>query len=1136
MQLLAHCKGLRHAGVAVSRILLIMKLLSFLLMIALHASARTYSQEISISLTDAHLETVFRQIRKQTHYKFIYTREQLRHSRPVTVNVKQAPVTVVLDICFRDQPLTYVLEENVVIIRIKEKPAEPANIAAPVKEINGRITNEQGEPLAGVTIALKGTNKAVASNEKGEFRLDTDDVDATLVITSIGYQRQEVKLQGRSNLLIVMKAELSNLDETVVIAYGSTTRRFNTGSVSKLTAEEISKQPVSNPLATLQGRIPGLVVTSTSGIPGSTFVVQIRGQNTVNSTPPTAGLPIKPDQPLFIIDGVPFAPQNNRVNQFSSILSPVGVEIYNNPYGGVSAFNSINPNDIESIEVLRDADATAIYGSRGANGVILITTKRGTSGKTRIQLNANFGFSRVTRTMQLLNTEEYRAMRYEAFRNDGITPTNTLISSSPNYAPDLMIFDSTRYTDWKKFFLGETAKSHDVNISVDGGNNNTRFLISAGFRNESYIFPGDFGNKRISFKTNLTHKSPDKKFFLDISSSYAYDQNNSAASPNVLQAFTLPPNYPALLDSNNNLVWEYKGVRLADNPLGYLKQKYSAKNYNLLSSLQLGYRLFNNIVFRSSFGLNTFSGNEVVQVPRSSQSPFNNPQSRASFGVNNHSAIIVEPQVEYTNTLPKLKLVVLIGGTYQQSTNNSSQILASNYTNEALLGSASAAGSKTISDSYSQYRYAAIFGRIQLVQSNRYLVNLNGRRDGSSRFGPGKQFGNFGSLGIGWIFSEEKKIKNSLSFLSYGKLRFTYGIAGDDGVGDYQYFSRWGLSSTRTGLSFLGREGYLPINLFNPDFSWSATQKVESSLEFGLWNNRLLATITYYHNKCDNQLVSYRLPSQVGGFDGVTSNFPASVVNRGWELELSTRFIKTQKLEWTSRLNLTLPKNKLASFPGIENTSYAIVYRVGEPLSVLLKNVYLGINDTTGIYKFTDVDRNGVFNGSDFQNVGNLEPIFFGGASNNIRWKKFELDIVLDFRKQTGPNYLAQIYSAFPAGSYGNLPKTFLNRWQKPGDISETSKVTARRFASPAGTSMLLFSRSSGAYSDASFVRLRTLAFSYNIQGNFMRRIRVQSCKLFLHSQNLLTLTRYKGNDPETKSFYAAPPMKTWVFGVQVNL
>ena len=1113
---------------------LTMKLIVLLTCVAcIHVSASSFGQTVSVSFNNSPIEKVFKEIQRQTGYSFIYTRTQLKQAKPVTVSAISEQLKEVLIKCFQNQPLTFIIEDKYIVVQ--SKPVVQTQAAAAI-DVNGKVANEDGEPLPGVTITIKKSGKATSTNEKGEFVLTGVSDDDVLIITSVGYYKKEIAVSKRANFSITLKIEVSSLDETVVIAYGTTTKRYNTGSISKITAEEIAKQPVANPLATLQGRVPGLVVNSTSGLPGSSFTVQIRGQNSVNASPPTPSLPIRLDQPLFIIDGVPFAPQNIRINQFSSVAAPVGTELYNNPYGGYSPFSTLNTNDIESIEVLRDADATAIYGSRAANGVILITTKKGSIGKTKFSMNVYTGVSKVTRTMPMLNTEQYRSLRREAFNNDGITPTTTLIASNPAYAPDLMIFDSLRYTDWKEYFLGGTANTTDVNASLSGGTALTQFLIGAGFHRETYIFPGDFGSNRYSFKLNLQHNSSDKRLTLGFSASYVYEQNNSSASANVLQAFTLPPNYPALLDDNGNLIWEYKGVRLSDNPLGYLKQRYAVKNYNLISNLQVGYKLTKHISFRSSFGYNSFMGNEIAQFPKASQNPITNPQSRANFGTNNFQTWIVEPQAEYVRSFSKLKFTALVGATYQQNTNNSTQIIASNYTNDALLGSASAAGVKQVGDAFSQYRYIAGFGRVNVILNKKYIANLNGRRDGSSRFGPGKQFGNFGSIGLGWIFSEEKWISKGMPFLSFGKLRTSLGTTGDDGIGDYQFLPRWNLSGSSTGLSFLGGEAYLPVNLYNPDFSWSVTKKLEAGIELGFISNRIITNLTWYLNKSGNQLVSYRLASQAGGFDGVTANFPALVENRGWEMEVVSHNINSTAFKWTSAFNLTIPKNKLKAFPGIESSSYATIYRIGYSLSVLNKYVYTGLNDANGVYTFLDADRNGNINAQDFQPIGNLDPVFYGGLNNAFTWKGFQLDIFLDFRKQIGPNYLAQIYANYPAGSYGNLPAEFLNRWQQQGVNAELAKLTVRRYASQAGASALLFSRSSAAYSDASFIRFRTLAFSYTINENLLKRWRMTNCRFFLNAQNLFTITGYKGNDPETKSFYALPPLKTIVAGIQVTL
>jgi TonB-linked SusC/RagA family outer membrane protein len=1108
----------------------------FTVVACLQAWSNGYTQTITLSLKNAPLEKVFKEIRKQTTYSFIYTKEEVSTANPITIHVKDASLNDVLNICLKDQPLSYTIVENHVVIKKKK---EELNItekktAIPLTDVRGKVTNEKGEALEGITVLAKATNTGTSTNGNGEFSLNGLQEDAVLVFTGTNVERKEIPLKGRTFIEVTLQTKNSSLDEIQIIAYGTNTQRYNVGSVTKITSEEIARQPVLNPLAALQGRAAGLVVTATSGLPGASFTIQIRGQNNLNSNPSNSILP--KDNPLFIVDGVPLAAQNGNINQFSSLVSPGNNNLLNNKYGGISPFNSINPQDIESIEILRDADATAIYGSRGANGVILITTKKGNQGKTRVNLNVYNGISHMPHMMRMMNTEEYLQMRREAFKNDGIVPNLTPFSSG--YAPDLLVFDTTKYTDWKSYFLNGTAKNTDVNASVSGGSANTQFLLGSGFHRETYIYPGAFSYNRASVNFNLHHHSTDRKFAMDFFTNYSYDKNNSSASLGLLSIYNLEPDYPDLLDSQGNLAWTYKNVTLngnyaGTNPISYLKTKYEISNNNLISNLQLAYSILPNLSIRSSFGYNSLNSDEYSGNPASSN--FNHLAS-ANFGSNNFDTWIIEPQVTYTKTVGNIRLNALIGASFQQNINSSTQVSASGYNNDALIGSVTGAPNKNAVDAYSQYKYSALFARLGYIWKSKYLINLSGRRDGSSRFGPGKQFGNFGSVGSGWIFSEEKPVKKLLPWLSYGKLRFSYGTTGSDAIADYQYLARW----APTAYSYQSSLGYLPQNLFNSEFSWSLTKKLEGGIEIGMLKDRLVYSLAWFRNRTGNQLINYQLPTQTG-FASVLENWKALVQNTGWEFQLSASNIKTTKFNWNTVFNMSIPHNKLVSFPGIESSSYSTKYIVGKSLNALNKLKYFGVNDTTGLFQF--VTANGAitytptrlsgnkFN--DVQVIGTTDPKFYGGLGNNVHYNNWELNFFFEFKKQTGVNYLGQVYTFTPGQEY-NLPESFVSRWRKPGDKSNIQRLTSL-YSGAAYSAASYFRESSGIYSDASYVRLKTVSLSYRLPQKFLDKMRLQACRFFVNGENVLLLTNYKGNDPETQNFYGVPPLKTFVAGLQAS-
>lgn len=1004
--------------------------------------------------------------------------------------------------------------------------------------ITGVVKNLNNELLPGVTVTVKGTTTATATNEKGQFTLNTESPNAILRFSAANMETQEMALAGKTDVVIVLKPKTNSLDEVQVIAYGTNTQRNTVGSISKVSGDDISGEPVTNPLAGLEGRIPGLEITASSGVPGASFNVQIRGQNTVN--PNLAAYTIAPlDQPLFIIDGVPYAPQNGNINQFPSLAAPGSGNLYNNHYGGISPFNSINPADIESVEVLRDADATAIYGSRGGNGVIIITTKKGKAGKTEFNLTLNDGESMTGNTIPMMNTAQYLSMRRQAFANDGLTPNNILYD--PAYAPDLTVFDTTRYTNWKKYFFGNTAHDLNLNSSLSGGTANTQFRLGAGFNRDTYIFPGDLADGRGSFSATIHHTSDNKRLTVDFSAIYSYEKNNSAGEPTVLTAYTLEPDYPALVDGKGNLVWNYNGVPLdgsyaGSNPLAYLKELYSIQNTSLNSNLLIGYKIIDGLTFRTSLGYSAYNSQEYYGDPLSAQDPEYGPQANTRFGNNNFMTWIIEPQLEYRKNRKKIAYDFLMGGTLEKQTNAQSEVDGYGYINDDLIQSVSGAPVQSATDVYSEYKYIALFGRFNFKWLGKYIFDLTGNRDGSSRFGPGRQFGNFGSAGAAWLFNEEAFVKDNLQFISYGKLRGSFGITGNDNVGNYQYLSRW----APTTYSYDGSIGYVPQNLYNPDFSWASTKKLEFGLELGFLKDRILFSSTWYRSRTGDQLITYNLPSQTG-FSSILENENALVQNTGIELSLQLALVKNRQLSWNSSFNITFPENKLISFPGLAGSSYSTTYETGEPLSEVYGFKYAGVNPSNGYFQFYNaagqLTENPVQRGSgkfnDFAPIGNLNPKFYGGWQNSLKYRQFQLDMFVEYKKQLGMNYLGQIYNYLPGNEF-NQPVALLNAWKTPGQITGYEILSTQY--GQAATDARDFTESSGAYSDASYIRFKTISFSCSLPAPIAQKMGLSALRLYVSGQNLFTITGYKGNDPETQNFYGIPTLKTIACGIQITL
>lgn len=1085
-------------------------LLGFCMALALSSAA----QSVSLSLRQEPIKNAFGSIEAQTKYRFVYGEETVSKAKPVTLSLSNVSLEEALSKIFAGQPLTYSVEDQYIMVK-----AGKENVPVAI-DVTGEVTDEDGKPLQGVTVTDKRSSKSTITDDKGEFLLKGIGEHAVLVFSFIGRETIELPVAGQKQVSVRMNMVSKTLDETIIQAYGTTTRRLNTGDIVKVSGEEIERQPVTNPLAALQGRVPGMIITQTSGVPGSAFKVEIRGQTSLDMT-------LSKNDPLFIIDGMPFGAGNNNLNLLVSAA--------NNPrsitQGGLSPLNFINPRDIESIEVLKDADATAIYGSRGANGVVIITTKKGKSGKTKCEVNVYRGYSTVTRTMPMLGTKDYLEIRREAFANDGITPSS--VPGQFGYAPDLLVWDTTRFTDWKKFLIGGTAKTTDAQLNISGGNSNTQFLFGSGYHHETTVFPGDLGAGRATFHFSLNHSSPDNRFNALILSYFSISQDNLNVR-DLSFYINLPPDFPSLYEADGSLKFRESGVAFSslnlENPLAYLYRKYSGRNEGLNENVQLSYKILKSLVAKTNLGYNSISFDETSANPTTSIDPLSSELASSNFATSNIRCWTAEPQIEYTGAIGKGKLDALLGSTWQEQKNSANQINATGYTSDLLLYSLNAASAISAINQRSQYNYCSVFGRLNYNWQDEYIINLSARRDGSSRFGTGKRFGNFGAVGAAWIFSRKHFLQSALPFISYGKLRASYGTTGNDQIGNYIYLDTW----IPVTYPYQGVSGLTETRLFNPDYSWEVNRKAEAALELAFLDNRLSLSVAFYNNRSSNQLVSYKLPVQ-SGFNSIIKNLPALVQNQGWELVLGTKNITTKKIRWTTDFNLTIPRSKLVSFPGLSSSSYTSIYVVGQSLNLVYKYQYLGVDPNTGIYIFNDVNKDGVLNGADRMVLGNLSPKFYGGLQNSISYKNFHLDFLFEFKKQLGKNYYYDQSSSIP-GFIGNQPQIVMNRWQTPGDRTNIMKLISKPggpvYVAIVGTML----NSDGIYSDASFIRLKNLSLSFDIPDKWMNRMHMASGRIYLQGQNLFTITHYLGADPETQSIYVLPPLRTITAGIQLTL
>lgn len=1067
--------------------------LLLLTLFGLAASGRSHSQPITLAVKDAPLATIFQRLQQQTGYSFVYTQQQLQSCKPVTVRLQQVPFTEALDQLFAGQPIQYQLELPYIIIREKASPVSVLVNSPTPLVLSGTVRNEQGEAVAGATVAIRNRPEATSTDGQGRFSLATAQPGDVLQVSSIGYQSYSEKITSSKELSIVLVQQIDELDQAIVIGYGTSSKRYSVGSVSKVSSQDISRQPIANPLAALQGRASGVFVQTQNGLPGGNIKVQIRGQGSV-----AAGT-----NPLFIIDGVPFlsAP-------FSSAAAANGAN------GAISPFSIINPNDIESIEVLKDAEATAIYGSRAANGVVLITTKKGKAGKSKVDLTVYKGFNSVQRTVDYMNVTDYLQVRREAYANAGLTPT---IAD----APDLLKWDTTHVTNWQDYVFGGKGSILNAQIDVSGGSAQTHFLLGGNFRHEGTPIPGNQAYVRGGGHLSVSHESTDKRFGMDSRVLVSRDHNEVPYNTDIASYVTLPPHFP-IYHPDGTLNWD-----LGYNPLASLNRVSESQSTNIVANSTFRYRITSSLQLKLSAGYSLMNLNRTAILPKSAINPINSLISSSIFATNSQENYILEPYVTFNKSIGKIKLNATIGGTYQQSLSKGESKQGSNFSNDALLSNIGAAGliSNQAND-YIEHKYVSGFIRLESRWKDRYIFSTNFRRDGSSRFGPAKLFGNFGSVAAGWIFTNERSFFPSTSAMSFGKLRLSYGLTGNDQIPDYAYLSTYGSGSIYQNLP-----GLRPLRIANKNYEWESNHKLEGGLETGFFNDRLLFNVHYFHNKSGNQLVPYPLPSQTG-FTQYQANLPAIVLNNGWEFELFYSTAPTNKLNWRGSVNLTLPNNKLLAYPGLEGSSYASIYEIGKDLSLVKRIHFTGVNQSTGNPEFLDVNGDGQFSfPQDYIAVGKTSPDFFGGVTNDFSYRNWELSLFLQF---SGQHALGNF--TYPGYTLQNDIQQSVFRWRKPGDVTQVP-IPIVPSATPAFNALVQMPNSDYYLFNNSYIRIKSLQIAWKAPPPLLAKSGLTQLRLFLEGQNLWTLTNKKIGDPETLNGSNAvmPVMQIFSFGIQLT-
>ncbi|MFD0792055.1 SusC/RagA family TonB-linked outer membrane protein [Mucilaginibacter litoreus] len=1116
---------------------LIMRLTTIILLVTLlQVSAATHAQNVTLTKSNASLKSIFTDIKKQTGYLVLYPSALVKEAKPVTVELKNVPLKEALDQILGDQNMEFEIQDNSIEVREKEVTIlDRIKKVMDARDAAGSVIDENGQPLVGASVRVKNGKESAVTNKDGIFSLKGIAEHSILVITYIGYKEKEINIDEE---LINIKMELSDskLDEVQVQAYGKTSKRISTSNITTIKAKEIEDQPVQNPLYAMMGRVPGLIITPTSGLNGAAVKVQLRGQNSLSNVD---------SEPLFVIDGVPY------LNSIAGVQQP-GLET-------ISALSFINPNNIESIDVLKDADATAIYGSRGANGVILITTKRGKAGDAQVSGRFSTNLTTVPKTFKMMNTDQYLEMRRECYSNSGLPIPD---HSTPNGEKDASNFDLTvwnpkRYTDWQKEFLSGTGVTYYGNLDVSGGNQLLQYRVAGQYSDRGTLTPGDSKFKTSNIDFSLNGRSANQKFQIGISGGY---NNISDHSSDDLTRFalTLAPNAPAVYEASGNLNWEPNpgsdiGLGTWTNPLSLLKQMTETTSNIIRGNINLSYQLAKGLKFTNDIGITKTTIHSFSPHTIAAQDPatFGYATAYSATTDNSTSTFSTAPQLNYVENLFGGRLDVLLGASYQTNTQLSQVITARGYTSDALIGSLALGNSDGIGDksnTSAEYKYLGTFGRINYNWQDKYIVNLNGRHDGSSRFGPGNQFGNFASVGGAWIFSNEDFLKDKKSVLSYGKIRSSFGTTSNDGIGDYQFLE---LFSAISGVNYQGLNVIGSSGAVNPNYHWESKQNLEIGFDLGFFKDRILLSASYFNAISGSQLLS-KSTALTTGAGRVAINQNARIQNTGMEATISAEVISHHNFQWKITGNISfLNKNKILAFPPKDDLSFPDrinnIYDVTDPnfnavgkpfAGIVAVYEFRGVNPQTGYYTFAKKDGTSTtgsnfdaFSSYKYAKLIDIAPKYYGGFTNSFNYRGLSLSFFIQFSKQMGKNPIYQTDGGAPGSTIFASPEFNVNRWRNPGDISSIQKVSNNI---DGYFDYAVLTQSDAAWVDASFFKLKNVSLSYQLPSVRIQKIGMKGLTIFANAQNVATFTKYKGIDPEAQSIYSLAPLREVSLGFNV--
>jgi TonB-dependent starch-binding outer membrane protein SusC len=1085
----------------------------------IQASAGAYSQSalLNLDLKQTSLGEALDMISEQAGVVFFYSSDLIDDQQTIDFRAENMPLDEALTTLLSGLNIEHIFYENYIALSAAPAEAVPANERGAVQDerrvITGQVMDgEDNFPMPGVSVYIKGTTIGTITDLEGNYSLRIPTDARILVFSLMGMDTVEEQIGDRDIINVRLFPAQIGLDEVVVVGYGTQLRREMTGAISSIQSEDLAMIPSHSFESALAGQTAGVFVGQNSGRLGEAFTIRIRGASSVSAS----------NQPLYVIDGMPVTSQTQG--------SPG-----NHP---TSPLSDINPNDIESIQILKDASAAAIYGSRASNGVVLITTKRGKTGETKFSLNMTTGINEASNLREWLNASEYLQLIDEAL--DYATDDNGLIWGweTPDGIKDVYIpgWRDGHNEDWQQEAL-QTGMQSKVNFSATGGTGNTRFYAGITYDDQDGIIIGN-NLERISGRLNLDQSVGDK-FLFGMSTNFVrtlidrVENDNAWANP--MQLMAIPPVQP-VIDPETG---EYNTRTVYYNSLINHRDASNTSNvYRTLLNAYGEYNIFGNLSFRTEVGTDILNQNEKTFYGRKTNwgSPNGLGEERnvhvLNYNLNNYFTFQTEIGEHH-------HISAVAGMAAQKSTSDGTFMQGRGFPTDDFKNLRSAAEITGYDGWGFGHSYLSYFSRANYKYRERYLIGLSARVDGSSRFGADNRYGFFPSLSAGWVMTDEAFLQEN-KYLSFLKLRASYGLTGNSEIGNYEALGLF------QGVNYPGYSGLLPSQLKSPDLRWETTSQTDIGIDFAFFNDRLSGQIDYYYKETKDLLLRRSLPA-TSGYTAVTRNV-GSLSNHGWEFSIRSHNLRGGAISWVTDFNISFNRNEVLNIDGPE-ISYGVNYVIeGEEIGVFKMPEYAGVHPMTGDALFFKNDGSSQtttnYNEAQRVIVGSPNPDFLGGLSNSITYGAFDANILFNFVYGNDVYLSGGRYQSANGEWWDNQTRDQLDRWQQPGDITD---VPQARFDQSNGSQ-----HSSRYLYDGSYLRLRSLNIGYSIPQSMISRGGFSRIRVFMTGYNLFTITSYPGYDPDVNSlgtgtsaqasnvvmgidFYTTPQIRSVLFGIDVS-